>query len=155
MIEIRLTRGKVALIDDADFDLVGRHKWCADQIGTNWYAVRRVNGKRVYLHHTLMPGCPEGMVRDHVDRDGLNNQRSNLRLATRGQNGANCGKKRPHTLYKGVSARGGRYGARIGANYRYYSLGRYDTPEQAARAYDAAARKLHGEFAALNFPEAA
>lgn len=91
---------------------------------------------------------------DHINGNQLDNRRSNLRIATKQENGRNSRKKRSgtRTRYKGVGiARGGKFVARIKADREQIRLGRFDTEEEAARAYDAAARRYHGEFARLNF----
>src|SRR5262249_39633454 len=98
MKRIPLTKGFEALVDDEDHDALSQHKWCASRTGRGWYAVRhdrterRIRrGRRVkreinrYMHHEIM-GRRLGMDIDHADGNGLNNQRSNLRWATRSQN---------------------------------------------------------------------
>lgn len=153
--EIQLTQGKVALVDDADYEFLSRWKWHACRSRGKWYARRNErlgNGKRilVQMQHVL---CGKGS--DHKDGDGLNNQRDNLRVATHHQNCLNRPpKKGSSSKYKGVSwyKRGKSWGAYIKLDGKQYHLGRFSTEEEAARAYDAAALHLHGEFAWLNFP---
>lgn len=99
-----------------------------------------------------------GEVVDHIDRNPCNNKRSNLRGATKSQNGANRRSNRNNTSgYKGVIIRGGdtapnKYRARIKLNYKGVHLGSFPTAEEAARAYDRAAIEAWGEFAVTNFP---
>lgn len=157
MKEIPLTQGKIALVEDEDFDRVNQFKWRAWHHRNTWYAVAdlpRVNGKskRLYLHSFVLPGSPEV---DHRNRDGLNCQRSNLRPATHAQNRANQGKRKNcSSIFKGVGWRKdlGCWRAYIGKGYRYQHLGHFALEENAARAYDAAAKVSFGEFACLNFP---
>lgn len=86
-VEVPLTRGQVAIIDAEDAEIVLPYKWCATSDGS--YAVSNFgNGCLVYLHRFLL-SAPPGFEVDHVDGNGLNNRRSNLRLATRGQNRQN------------------------------------------------------------------
>lgn len=90
---------------------------------------------------------------DHIDRDTLNNRRGNLRQCTAAQNIANGGKRRHNSSgYRGVVWYKGKWVAQIGHRRKLLYLGRFSTPEEAAIAYDAAARQLYGEFAGLNFP---
>lgn len=162
MIEIPLTQGKVALIDDEDYELVSKHKWCAAKNGTTFYAqtVFRVNGKhKCILMHRLILGLAFGdkCHGDHRDGNGLDNRRANLRIAIGGQNQRN---RRPTTnnssRFKGVHlSKGGKlWRAEIGFNRKNHYIGLFKDEEEAARAYNAAALKHHGEFARLNILDA-
>ncbi len=157
MKEIPLTKGFVALIDDEDFALVSQFSWHAYKGKWAVYANAIVGGKLIGMHAFLM-NPPPGMDVDHRDRNGLNNCRQNLRLATRSQNSANAighKRKRPDApQWKGVTRRTGTeiFMARIVVNLRTIHLGNFRDAEEAARAYDAAARRHFGEFARTNFP---
>lgn len=147
---LRLTRGCFALLDVEDYDRVCRSKWYAHWTGSCYYAARAVNGKIVYLHRFLMGALPGEHI-DHRDRDGLNCCRMNLRRATPHQNNCNRGKGRgASSQFKGVDKRVTGWRARIRAG-KQISLGTFATEEAAARAYDAKALELFGEFALLNF----
>lgn len=161
MKEIPLTRGCVALVDDKDFEFLSRFKWHAVPIGNTIYA-RRCTGDREYgnrkdffLHREIMQP-PNGMVIDHIDGDGLNNARANLRVCTRAQNQINK-HQAPANRFYGVtfSKAAQKWMAQLRANKRHYYLGVFETDEEAARARDAAALKYQGEFARLNFPDGA
>ncbi len=104
------------------------------------------------MHQLLLP---DATIADHIDGDGLNNRRSNLRPASEAQNAAHARKGKNNTSgFKGVDQNGGRssWRARILVNGKSLYLGRFSTKEEAARAYDAAALVHFGEFAILNFP---
>lgn len=153
----RAKRHGIALIDDADFALVSRYDWCisATRRGTLYAirALRREGVKTTQLMHHLIMG--PGLV-DHVDRDGLNNQRSNLRMATQTQNAGNrISLPGTSSRFKGVCRikNNGLWRASICINGRTKFLGEYTSEEDAARAYDRAAPGHFGEFARLNFPE--
>lgn len=108
------------------------------------------------LMHRLITGAAPGQEVDHVNRDGLDNRRANLRVATRSQQIANQDIRLDNTSgYRGVSWRrdSRRWQAQLTVNGKWRGLGCYDDPEDAARAYDAAAREHFGEFAVLNFPD--
>jgi hypothetical protein len=165
----KVAAGRVALVDDEDYEVVMRHRW-------NVYERIRPNGSHVgpyattsvprddgqgririvQMHQLLMPGVRQV---DHEDGDGLNNQRSNLRPATNVQNHANERKTRTwrgrptSSRFKGVSwyKAGSKWMASI-QDGRKRGLGYFTDEVEAARAYDAAAREAFGEFARVNFP---
>lgn len=155
MRKIPLTQGQVAIVDDDDYVTLSQYKWYAlwDDDTQSFYAGRefRINGKRrtVRMQAFLMGG-----MADHKNHDTLDNQRDNLRIADRFRNAHNRRISRNNTSgYKGVSPQNGRWRAVIYLHSKRKSLGMFDDPIDAAKAYDAAARELFGEFAYLNFPE--
>lgn len=140
------------MVDDDDWDFVRRHKWTPRKNKHATYAVT-YGKRRAYLHREIMRARFTEMV-DHIDGNGLNNCKSNLRLCTNAQNVYNSVKRRGKSKYKGVfPLDGGRCFAHIAYQSKRYYLGRFETEEAGARAYDEAARRLHGEFARLNFPD--
>ena len=156
-IEIKLTQGKVAIIDDADFDLVSRHKWYAvtSQRHNTYYAIahaRRDDGSRTTIQmHRLILGLTDPKIHtDHIDGDGLNNQRANLRECSNAENQWNTGAKINNTSgFKGVSWNKwrGKLVASIAVDGKQKYLGYHDTKEAAYEAYCTAAAEFHGEFA--------
>jgi hypothetical protein len=154
--QVPLSKGQVALVDDNDYERVmAAGPWVADRTKSAW-TVRRW---RVRLHLPLanfILDAPIGCIVDHADRNPFNNQRSNLRIATRSENNHNRRKYKAATsAFFGVSRTrwSGRWRARINKDGIAYHLGTYDDPMQAARAYDKKARELYGIMARLNFPD--
>ena len=152
---IELTQGYVALIDDEDFERVSQHKWFASVRKQTVYAHRSIpsgKGKQgVQTLHRFVLGLPAGHNPevDHEDRNGLNCQRYNLRVATGQQNSYN---RFPKGKYKGVSLdkRTEKWRARIHVGRKEMHLGYFPSQELAAAAYDTAALKYYKEFALTN-----
>jgi hypothetical protein len=152
-------------VDDADFEWLSQWKWCVNRTPNHWYACRhegpRVAQRIIFMHREIL-GAPRGLEVDHIDGDSLNNQRSNLRLATRRENKRNQRYKKAgaSSQYKGVfwNTKCQTWCATICVTptdptkrEQHLYLGRFDSEVAAARAYDAAAREHHGAFAAPNF----
>ena len=165
MKEIPLTRGKVALVDDIDYAVLSEYKWTAVKCGyeagrtPSWYAVRtiRVDGRKIFIkmHHEVakLAGLPTFPIYDHRDRNGLNNQRSNLRPSTKSQNGYNTVKKPgASSRFKWVSfnKRDGRWHVKLRSGGTVVQVGSFNDEIEAARAANKAALTCHGEFAVLN-----
>lgn len=154
---IPLTQGKYAIVDDDDYAALVCFNWQAFDNRYQWYARRNYpvgpyKQKTISMHKMLL-NPPKGVYVDHRDGNGLNNMRSNLRLATRGQNKQNCRKLKPcSSKYKGVFWRANRkrFVAQIYYNDKTYRLGSFRTEEEAAVMYDVAAQICFGEFACLN-----
>jgi hypothetical protein len=146
MKEIPLTQGKIALVDDEDYDRVMQYKWCYEG-----YAVRRQGTGKQKLSNFIVE-MPNSVMLDHKDRNPLNYQRSNLRQCTRFQNAQNSTKPVGPSNYRGVSRHKSRWQVRIQVNSKCRFLGYFNDPVIAAQVYDEAAKELHGEFAVLNFP---
>jgi hypothetical protein len=140
-----------ALVDAADLPLVTAYTWSLTAYG---YAECWLKGhaRKIFMHRLLVGPIPGGMVIDHADGNALNNTRANLRVCTTSQNSANSSGKGNKTGFKGVHycRLTNLWRAEIYKDYRKIRLGRHSTPEQAAAAYDAAAREMFGEFARLN-----
>ncbi len=150
---VPLTKGAFAVIDEVDADAVGTKNWCLGEYDhtSKKYAVNSPKSGRLTLHRFLWDvwGMPETPEIDHKNNDGLDCRRENLRAATFAQNRQNVGKNKRNTSgFKGVFSDGnGGWRARIRVNGKRLPLGSFDTAEEAARAYAAAAAKHHGEFA--------
>jgi hypothetical protein len=145
MKEIQLSRGLVTQVDDADFEWLSRWKWHARRSGKIFYAAR--NGpwwwrnRTIFMHREILK-VPRYLETDHVNRNSLDNQRFNLRLATRTQNIWNSGARKTHAP-KGVDIHKGKWRARLRGKH----LGYFKTCEEACKAFAVAARKTYGEFA--------
>jgi len=156
-VRVPVGEGHYALVDRDDLHLVEGHTWSLLR-GHTGKLYAYASGT-VYMHR-LIAQTPAGMETDHINGDGLDNRRSNLRHATASQNRANTGKparpdgSRHSSRFKGVSwdRSRGRWQAKITVNGLCRNLGRYDYEESAAAAYDRAALAAWGEFAYLNFP---
>lgn len=155
-----------ALVDDKDYEELNKHKWCPredkrkDEDKHNFYAIRALyptKTKRVELRmHRVILNAPKGTQVDHIDGNGLNNQRHNMRLCTNQQNNYNrlCGGGT--SKFKGVSwqASSCKWLAFIKHNQKSCYLGGFLTEKGAAKVYDQKAREIFGEFACVNFPKA-
>ena len=153
---LKLTQGKIAKIDDCDYEEIKEHSWFAHRskkknIKDTWYAGTniRINGKLKTIHlHTFIMNTPKSYDIDHINGDGLNNQRSNLRICTRSENLRNRKKVTGTSKYKGVSfyKTTKKWRSQIDGKH----LGLYDTEEEAAKVYNNFAICLFGEFAKIN-----
>lgn len=148
MKKITLTQGKFVKVDDSDYEKLNKFKWFAHKAGKQWYASRNLSKKTIKMHR-VVTNAPEGKDVDHKDGDGLNNQRSNLRVYTRSQNLFNKPKQSNNTSgFKGVSfcKRDNVWRAQIDVCKKVYRLGDFKTAELAYEAYCKACVKYHGDF---------
>lgn len=161
MKQIPLTQNQVTFVDEKDFEFINKFKWRASKAQSSlgkFYVTKktpRINvkvGKTIYMHRVLM-NAKKGQIIDHKDGNGLNNQRSNLRFATAANNARNMAiSKRNKTGFKGISWKKDmkKWQVRISFNYKDICIGSFSDKIEAARAYNIAAIKYHGEFARLN-----
>ena len=159
MKRIPLTQGLYVLVDDEDFEYLNQWNWYAHKQGNTYYA-KRTTGKDykvIIVHmHRVISNVPTNKIVDHVDGNGLNNQKDNLRVCNKAQNGMNRPKQNNNTSgYKGVGWDKSRnkWKAQITLDGKNRLIGRFENLQDAARAYNNEAVKLHGEFAHLNILE--
>jgi len=156
--EIQLTQGKIALVDDGDFESVTRFKW---HVSSENYAettsyIGSVGGQHKYAYmsmHRLIMRPPEGMEVDHRHHNTLDCRRSKMRICTKSQNQHNQLKQKGSSKFKGVSwhKRATKWMVKLQNDGKAIHLGYFHDEETAARAYDDKARELFGEFAHTNF----
>lgn len=152
---IKLRTGENVLVDDYDFEWLSQWKWYCN---ANGYAYRRseAGGKRKnVMMHRLILNVPKGYETDHINRNKLDNQRANLRIATRSQNRANSRTRKRVNKYKGAYKTkingNDYYQAQLTHNKKTIHIGYFKTAIEAARAYDKKAKEIFGEFARGNF----
>mgnify|MGYP001575280023 CR=1 FL=1 len=156
---IKLSRGKVAIVDEEDYCFLSQHKWTAIKNKKNWYAMRmhrNEEGKSVgvLMHREILGLGTNDPDTDHIDHNGLNNRKKNMRLCTNSQNHANEKiRKNGSSKYKGVSWKPDhkKWYAAIGYQNKVKFLGYFNTEIEAAKRYDEKARQYFGEFANCNF----
>jgi hypothetical protein len=134
------------LYDEVDHGVISQYSWSI----SGEYAR---SGGYIYMHRLILGLTHPELQVDHIDHNGLNNQRSNLRICTRSENQFNRQKQAGSSQFKGVTRRSGKYIAQIKYNNQTIYLGIYRSDLSAAKAYDRASRQLHKEFGLTNFPE--
>jgi len=155
---IPLTKGQNAIVDVEDFEQMNQWNWCAhwNERSQTFYATRN-NGRDVKMHRVIL-GCKKGEEVDHINHNGLDNRKSNLRKCSSSQNSCNRRMRKDNTSgIKGVYwyKLRAQWKAQIQVNGKNKHLGFFSSKEEAAQIYSEAAKKLHGEFAfpgQLNYP---
>jgi len=163
MKEIIFTTGQIAIVDDDDFNWLSRYSWRIVKGRNNYYAQtsfwdKNKKQNKNYSMHRLIMNNPDGLQVDHINHNGLDNRKENLRICTASQNSMNTHKTKENKYgYKGVCFIGGKqnrtkpYAAQLRYGKKRYYLGQFATPEEAARAYDQKAKEMFGGYACLNF----
>lgn len=150
-----LTQGKVAIVDDEDYEFLSKWKWQVHKSGGgNIYAVRTINnkGSKCWMHRLIIE-AKKGQLVDHINHDGLDNRQENLRICTPSQNKMNQNPvKNWRGLPKGVTKNkhNGRFKVKLSLNGKGYYFGTFDDLEDAAIMYDVAAQFFFGEYAGCN-----
>ncbi len=158
---IPLSRGQYALVDPDDYAWLSKYNWHMVGDKGSFYAARNTGQRQgqkrivVKMHREILK-VPAGMFVDHINHNGLDNRRANLRPATQAQNARNRRKQQKsnvHSKYKGLTwyKREKRWAVRVMVNRESKFIGYFNNELDAARAYDQAAREYHGHFASLNF----
>jgi len=158
MKKIPLTKGKFAFVDDEDFESLNKWKWAYSSLGyakrTEYLGGGRKNQKsRGFYMHRVILKTPKGFETDHINRNGIDNRKCNLRIVTRQQNGCNRALQPNNTSgYRGVTWHKDRkkWMAQIKAKRKHYYLGLFNNKKDAARAYNSAAIRHFGKFAEIN-----
>ena len=153
--EIKLTKGKVAIVDAEDYEYLNQWKWHAHNRG---YASRRARVSEdsksgFIMMHRLINSTPDGMETDHINRDRLDNRKHNLRSVSKSKNIQNMKTRSGSSIFRGVTKSPyNTWMARIIVNGKLHYLGYHPSEREAATVYDDAAKKYFGEHAGLNFP---
>ena len=150
---IPLTQNKFAIVDDFNYEWLNQWKWYVNNRGYAFRQIKRGNNTKTIMMHRLIVDAKIGQLSDHINHNGLDNRNENLRICDRFQNQHNRKpNKNTSSKYKGVSfdKKRKKWYVKIECKGKRYRLGRFDCEIEAAKAYDAKARELHGEFAYLN-----
>lgn len=151
---IFLPCGRYAIVDAEDYDNLSRYRWYSvvDKVKGRYYVSASINNKTTYMHR-IITNAPKGMEVDHINRITHDNRRSNLRVCTPTENKRHKAQHKNSGLrFKGVfrSKSGLRFRAKITVNRVVHNLGSFTTDVEAAKAYNEAAQRFHGEFALIN-----
>ena len=157
MNKIRLSNDKLTLVDKKDFITYNKFKWHCIKRGRHFHVYRRSNNKTIYLHREILK-AKKGQIVDHINRNGLDNRRSNLRIVNKSKNANNAVYRHNTSGYRGVSMRKNEnrnkpYRCYINYNGKQYFLGNFRSAIEAAKKYDEAAIKYFGKNTYLNFPK--
>ena len=153
LIFVSLTKGAWTALNDIDLDVVSQFRWHTsgdEKLGTKFYALSKCGkGQPIKRMHRVIMDAPSHLFVDHINGNGLDNRRSNLRLCTHAENLRNRSKTKDNTTgFKGVSMKpNGTYCAEIMTNYKKTYIGTFPTAEEASAAYHRVSLELHGEFA--------
>lgn len=156
LVRIPLTRGQWAIVDDEDYEIISRVKWIARPCLNTIYAegVFPHQGKEIRVSmHRLILNAVRGQIVDHIDMDGLNNRRSNLRFCTHSENMRNMRIRKNNTSgFRGVCWCNTHkyFVSYISVNKNRITIGRFKAAIEAAKSYNECAVKYHGAFASLN-----
>jgi hypothetical protein len=153
--QIFLSKGKIAIVDDEDYEWLSQWRWYCIEGRYTAYAARtdNKNKKTVYMHKEIL-GVQNGVIVDHKNRDGLLDTKDNLRICSYSQNAINRKKNKNNTSgYRGVffDKKNGAYRAKIVVDGKIYRMGNFSSAVEAAVEYDKVAKEVSGEFANLNF----
>lgn len=154
--EIKLFSGEMVKIDEEDYEIIKNYKWRLNKTKKYKYAVAyklKSKNKTVVMHRLIMKATKRQMI-DHINGDGLDNRKLNLRFCNKSLNAANsCLHRDNKSGYKGVhwSNRDKKWYSQITLNYKQRLIGLYDNKDDAACAYDKVAQELFGKFARINF----
>lgn len=151
MKEIPLTQGRIALVDDEDFEMLSQYKWHCQICRRSEYAARGIKGGKIYMHRVLFP---QYKSIDHIDGNGLNNQKANLREVNHNQNMHNRRSFVGSSAFKGVYWNKSEKKWKVSIHFdgKRRGLGSYSDEIEAAKAYDAAAELFFGPYAKKNLP---
>lgn len=152
MRKIKLNNNHYVFIDNEDYSLVSGYRWHLIHPKRKCSYAGTLIGKKVILMHRLILNAKKGQLVDHVNHNGLDNRRKNIRLCNPKQNCMNRSKrgKDNGTIYKGIYKGYKCWRACIRIHGKTIHLGSHQTPEKAALAYNSKAKKLFGKFAYIN-----
>ena len=149
--KLKTKKGEEFLIDDEDFSKIKDYKWHIHTGKCKYKYLSSIIDKKLILLHRLITNCPRGREVDHINNDGLDNRKCNLRICTHSENIMNSKRNSRNTTgFKGVSLVGRKFLAQLVVNKKYIYIGIFNTITSATRAYNNAAIKYHGEFAQIN-----
>ena len=149
MKQITLTGGHITTVDDDWYPVLAKWSW---HLSVKGYAQRAVRAGKTVFMHQIIAMTPTGLQTDHVNGDKLDNREANLRHCTNAENCRARKFKAGASGYRGVRVSGRKFTAVIMTDYKMQHLGTFESAEDAARAYDSAAKEQHRHFATLNFP---
>ena len=145
--QIKMSTGKIVLVDDEDFEELNQYKWCCMDGYAARKSSRKVPGRPVIVMHRVIMNAPKGMMVDHINHNKLDNRKENLRICTNSENQRNRGVPRNSTSgYKGVHRERNGWRAQVHVGNATVYLGIHPTPELASQAYENKCKELFGDF---------